>query len=688
MKLGIDIGGTFVDFVLADQTLSRVEVTKVPTTPDDLVRGVSRGLKAMLERLPPEERRIELVAHGTTVALNALLERAGAKTALLTTKGFRDVLEIGRLNKPPEALYDIQHERPASLVPRHLIREVDERMNAQGEVQVALDADEIRALVRDLGEKGVDSIAVCFLFSFLNRDHEHAVEKIIQEVLPSAHVSLSSEAMPVLREFERTSGTVISAYVGPTVGRYLERLSKEMVEIGVDSPPLVMQSNGGLTTSGMVRRSPARMLFAGPAGGVIEASRISALLGLPRVISIDMGGTSSDVSVIRDGRPSLTGEKNVADYPLPLSTVDISAIGAGGGSIAWVDGSNGLRVGPRSAGAMPGPACYGHGGLEPTVTDANLMLGLLDPKFFLGGTIALDARSAAEAIDRKVAKPLNLKLYEAASGIKKIVEGNMENAIKLVSIGRGEDPREFALLPFGGAGPIHACELARALEIAWVVVPPNPGVMSAQGLLSADLIHDYEQSIGQAGRVADLQSLTQTYHALEERALADLRREGFAVDRVVLMRSADMRYARQLHNLTVSVDSGDMTAGKVSEATQRFEAEHHRIYGFSLPGKAVEIVNLRLRLILPMKPIQQSKRSGKTRDAKKALKGKRLATTDYLAGEREVAVYDRALLAPGNVIAGPAIIEAYDSTIVLPAERIGTVDEYLNLIAGKEEWRQ
>lgn len=688
MKLGIDIGGTFVDFVLANQTLSRVEVTKVPTTPHDLVQGVSQGLKAMLARLQPEERRIELVAHGTTVALNALLERAGANTALLTTKGFRDVLEIGRLSRPPEALYDIQYERPAPLVPRHLIREVGERINAQGEVQLAIDADEVRALVGELGAKGIDSIAVCFLFSFLNRGHEQAVEKIIQEVLPSAHVSLSSDAMPVLREFERTSGTVISAYVGPTVSRYLERLSKEMVGIGVATPLLVMQSNGGLTTSGMVRRSPARMLFAGPAGGVIEASRISALLGLPRVISIDMGGTSSDVSVIRDGRPSHTSEKNVAGYPLPLSAVDISSIGAGGGSIAWVDGSNGLRVGPRSAGAMPGPACYGNGGMDPTVTDANVMLGLLDPKFFLGGTIALDARAAADAIDRKVAKPLNLKLYEAACGIRKIVEGNMENAIKLVSIGRGEDPREFALLPFGGAGPIHACEMARALEISWVVVPPNPGVMSAQGLLSADLIHDYEQSIGQAGRVADLQSLTRTYQALQERALADLSREGFAAERVVLMRSADMRYARQLHNLAVPVASGDMTAEKVREAKERFETEHKRIYGFSLPGKTVEIVNLRLRLVFPMEPIKQSKRSGKSPNARKALKGRRLATTDYGAGAREVAVYDRSLLTPGSVVVGPAIIEAYDSTIVLPTERVGKVDEYLNFIAGREEWRQ
>lgn len=626
-------------------------------------------------------------AHGTTVAINALLERKGAKTALLTTKGFRDVLEIGRLHKPPEALYNLQYERPATLVPRVLRKEINERINAQGNVEVRISRDEVRSILQRLGGEGIEAIAVCFLFSFLNPEHEKAVEKIAQEVLPSARVILSSDAIPVVREFERTSGTVISAYIGQTVTTYLERLAGEMVDLGVTTPPLVMQSNGGLTTSGMVKRCPAKLLFAGPTAGVIEASRISGLLGLHKVIPLDMGGTSCDVSVVVDGQPSLVTEKEIAGYPLPLTMVDIHSIGAGGGSMAWLDAAKIMRVGPRSAGAVPGPACYGRGGVNPTVTDANLVLGLLNPTYFLGGTLPLSSPKAIAAIEENIAKPLGLSVLEAAAGIRRIVEGNMENAIRLVSIERGQDPREFALLAFGGAGPIHACELARALEISWVIIPPHPGVVSACGLLGADLIHDYEQSVGQAGAILDPARLSDTYALLEERAFSDLRAEGLPTDRTTILRSADMRYSRQLHTLTVPAPPGPITHRAIEELGLRFEEEHERMYGFALRGKTIEFVNLRVRLIRAIDHLRPKKKRGQRHQRPdRALQGRRFAVLDHTGEGQEVPVYARPAFAPGNVIHGPAIIEAYDSTIILPPKRVGVVDEYGNLIAGNEEW--
>lgn len=688
MKLGIDIGGTFTDFVLADRTLSRLEIRKVPTTPSDLLDGIASGIDAMLATLSGTGAKIEMVAHGTTVALNALLERKGAATALLTTRGFRDVLEIGRLYRPPEALYDVQYTRPAPLVPRALIMEVPERVNAQGVAEIALDANAVREIVRDLGDRGVEAIAVSLLFSFLNAAHEQAAGEIIRELLPSAHVSLSSEAMPVLREFERTSGTVISAYIGPRISKYLERFEKETSRLGLAVPPLVMQSNGGLTSIEMAQKTPARMLFAGPAGGVVEAARVARQLGLDRVISIDMGGTSTDVSVVQDGVPGMTNEMKIAGYPLPVSSIDIGAIGAGGGSIAWIDASGGLRVGPQSAGAEPGPAAYGNGGELPTVTDANVVLGLLNPANFLGGTMRLDVECAQRVIRTQVAEPLNLDVTAAAQGIRRIVEGNMENAIRLVSVERGEDPRRYALLPFGGAGPIHACALANALDIAWVVVPPNPGVMSAQGLLGADIVHDYEQSVGVPERVGNVAALQRIYDQLEARALDDLSREGFPSGEAVLKRSADMRYVRQLSNLSIPVGEGPLSAELIASANEAFHAEHNRIYGFSLPDNEIEIVSVALRAALPALPVSQKKLERSSADASRAVKERRLATVDNLGGPKEVDVYDRPLLVPGNVIRGPAVIESYDSTFVLPSDMHAVVDEYLNIIAGKKVWRQ
>ena len=490
-RLGVDTGGTFTDLCVFEETSGDVKITKVPSTPANPALAVINGIRKLIERegILPEE--LCFLIHGTTVATNALLEHKGARTALLTTEGFEDVLHIGRQNRPK--LYDFRASRPAPVVPRHLRFGVPERVLHTGEVFRVLDEAKVREIVEEIREQGIRSIAVSLIHSYANPIHERKIESIVSEIFPEAHVTVSAEVLPEFREYERTSTVCINAYVMPKVNDYVADLERQMKDMGIASDLYIMQSNGGVITARTARRMSARTVLSGPAGGALTGVFLSRAIERPNVITIDMGGTSSDICLIEGGTPRLTTESEIGGYPIKLPMIDINTIGAGGGSVARIDAGGALQVGPESAGADPGPVCYGRGGTEPTVTDANLVLGRLNPAGLLGGEMPLQLDKAIEVLEEKIARPLGLDVYRAAEGIISVVNANMIRGIRRVSVERGYDPREFVLVPFGGAGPMHGVELAQALNMKEIAVPAHPGISSAVGMLSADVRHDYVQ---------------------------------------------------------------------------------------------------------------------------------------------------------------------------------------------------
>jgi len=567
-RIGIDIGGTFTDFYLVDG--ERVETFKLPSTPDDPARAALEGLRALQGRFAVSFEQLEAVGHGSTVATNAMIQRRGAQMALVATKGFRDILELGRLTRPPEALYNIQYEKPPELVPRHMIFEVDERVDSRGQAVRPLQEAEVVRLADRLKAAGVQSVAVALLFSFQNPMHEQKIRNGLARLLPGVPIYLSSDILPEIREFDRTSTTAISAYVGPLVVGYMERMLRE-----ITGPKFfLMQANGGLTTLEMLRKRPVSLLGSGPAAGVVAAAAIGTAAGEANVVSVDMGGTSFDVSLIRDGRPVVTTEKKVGKYPLKVAVIDIQSIGAGGGSIAWLDGAKALRVGPQSAGADPGPACYGRGGQEPTVTDANLVMGLLNPENFAGGGIRLDRSKAEQAIQRHVAGTLGMSAVDAAAGIRRIVNAAMAGAMRVVTVQQGYDPRGCVLMAFGGAGPTHAVELAEELDIPRVLVPRYPGITCALGLALADVSHDYVQTLLADAATIELEALTRRYQELEAQGHRGLEGDGAPKDRHTMRRSADLRYLGQGYHLEAPVPGGAIDRRALDGMCEAFHAAH------------------------------------------------------------------------------------------------------------------
>src|SRR6267154_4442659 len=503
-RAGVDIGGTFTDIVLLGDRGERY-TKKVSSTVDDYARAITEGLSQLLAEIDGEARGIAELLHGTTVASNAILEHKGAKTGLITTKGFRDVLEIRNLRMP--RLYDMSWTKPPPLVPRRLRVEVDERVNAQGGIDRPLDEASVERAVRFLVEEGVEAIAVCLLHSYLNPAHELRVKDIVTRLAPEVTLCVSAEVLPVINEYERSSTTVINGYVRPIVERYLNRLSGEVKRIGIDAPLLLMQSNGGLTTANAAAVTPMHIIESGPAAGVVGVQALTRLVGIDKAISFDMGGTTAKASLIENGEVTRATEYQVgagivlgsrllsgAGYTLKVPAIDLAEVGAGGGSILWIDAGGALQVGPRSAGAKPGPVCYGHGGVEPTVTDANLVLGRLDPDYFLGGAMALDLEAARDAIASRIAAPLGLTIEAAAAGLLTVTNTSLAAAIRLSLFEKGLDPREFALLSFGGAGGLHATAVAEELGISHVVFPRDAGTFSAYGILHSDIVHDFAQS--------------------------------------------------------------------------------------------------------------------------------------------------------------------------------------------------
>lgn len=679
VHIGIDTGGTFTDVIAFREADGRIVALKVPSTPQNPAEAFIAGVRAALEELGVSPGDVAFLAHGTTVATNALLEGKGARTGLITTEGFRDVYEIRRLNRSFEDLYNIFWTKPTPLVPRYLRKEVRERVNVDGVAVVSLDADGVRDAAAALGEEGVESVAVCFLHSYLNPEHERQAAAIIREVLPGVSISLSHEVNPEYREYERTSTTIVNAFVAPIIERYLADLERRLAETGVSAALHVMHSGGAAQTGRAARSRPITTILSGPAAGVIGAEALGREIGVSDLITLDMGGTSTDVALLRQGKPTLASESELAGEVIRAAMLDITTIGAGGGSIAWADEGGRLKVGPQSAGADPGPACYGRGGTQPTVTDANLVLGYLGTDAFLGGRMRLDRAAAEAAVDRLAAE-LGLSRLETAHGIFRIANANMLRAIRLVSVERGLDPRRFALLAFGGAGPVHAAALAAELDIPRVIVPRNPGNFSAFGLLVADLSRDAVRTQLTPLRPEALDGIRQVYVDLEAQLIEQFAADGFDPGQVVFRRSVDARYVGQAYEVNVTVPVGLLAPSDVEALEEAFHAAHAERYGHSAPGEPVELVNFRAIATVPTaKPaFPRLERTGS--DGAAARIGERPAWFDGSGDPVLTPVLDRDQLDAGVVLTGPAIIEEPGATTVLLPGQRAEVDDLGNIV--------
>ncbi len=673
MRIAVDIGGTFTDLVAVDDQ-GRLSRSKSLTTPDDLARGIHNCLQAA----NIDVAGADFFVHGSTVTINAVLERKGARTGLITTKGFRDVYEIGRGNRPEG--YNLFFKRPVPLVPRDLRLEVDERLYATGEVYRPLDEDSAKAAIGALKSAGVESVAVCLLHAYANAAHERRLGELLREQFADAYVSLSHEILREFREYERTSTTVLNAYVGPLVRRYLVSLENMLGEAGFRGTFRVMQSNGGVMSADSAKKMPVTMMESGPVAGVIAAARLGERLGCRHMISFDMGGTTAKSSLIKDFHPEVTSSYYVGGYatghPMMLPVVDIVEVGSGGGSIAWVDAAVGLKVGPQSAGAAPGPACYGRGGAEPTVTDANLIAGRIDPEYFLGSGIRLQRDQAARAIGEKIARPLGLSLEEAALGILTIANFNMSLSVRAVSVEKGYDPRDCALVPSGGGGALHAIAIARELSVPRVIIPPMPAHFSALGMLLADLKHDYVQTFVRELAETSGAEIAEAFSLLEKSAVATLMEEGSKREQILLRRFLDMRYRGQEYTLAVPVTEELSSLADFSAIRARFDRLHQEHYGHSAPKEPVMMVNLRLSALgrfedgLPL--------AAASCDEDRGARGRRPVI--FEKDPIDCPIYLRSGFKPGDRLEGPAVIEEIGATILIyPGDKM-QVNEFGHLV--------
>ena len=693
-RLGIDIGGTFTDATLIDEDTGKVRIGKVSSTPADPSIGFHEATRRILRDAQIAPADVRYVVHGTTVATNAIIEGKTARTGFITTDGFRDMLEIQRQIRP--SLYDLQFEKPRPLVPRYLCFGVPERLDADGKVLTSLDEAATRRIAAELRAEGVEAVAVCLLHAYINPDHERMVGEILSEVFPEAIVSLSSDVAPEIREYYRASTTVINAAIRPVVARYLQNIEARLREAGLNAELLVMQSSGGVFTFAAACEKPVFMVESGPAAGVIAAAYLGSTLGYPNVLSFDMGGTTAKAGLIQDGTPRVTKDYEVgataqsgagrargSGYPIRTPVIDLVEIGAGGGSIAWVDSGGALRVGPQSAGADPGPVCYGKGGTEPTITDANLVLGRLNPHYFLGGEIVLDVERARAAILEKCAQPLGLDLLAAAHGIVEIANAAMVNALRLVSVQRGYDPRDFVLIAFGGAGPVHANRLAAETDIPTIMIPMSPGITSAMGLLVTDLKHDYSTTLIQRIDRLDARVVSNVFARMESSGRATLTKESITVSNMEFVRQVDMRYVGQSFELTIPLSTNtDMSAELFAQVLTLFHEAHERAYGFNAPGEPVELVNLRLTAVGKIgKPqLHELPIDGAHGTAEKGRRQVYFAESD---GFVDCPIYDRYRLRAGELLSGPTIVEEFDSTTVIHPGYVARVDRFGNMLITK-----
>jgi N-methylhydantoinase A len=677
-RLGIDIGGTFTDAVLVDAE-GGVQVAKVPSTPDNYVRGV---INAIAE-LDVNAADLELFSHGTTVATNAILQRKGASVGLLTTKGFKDILEIRRADRGK--MYDYFWQPPPPLAHRTNRLEVNERVDYLGNVVEPLDEEGVRNALALLRERDVSAVAVCLINSFVNPIHERRIKEIISAEWPEVFVSISSDVLPEILEFERTATTVANAYVGPLMNRYLVALGDDLAAAGYDHEVLVMASSGGVLSAATARELPAATALSGLAAGVIAGRAIAEQTGSPHLITLDIGGTSSDIAVIYDGQARITTSWSIEfGLPIHLPAVDVHTIGAGGGSIAWIDAGGSLRVGPQSAGADPGPVCYGRGGSEPTTTDAMLLLGYIDQDVWSAQYgWDLDDRAAATAIGL-LGNQLGLEAIETASAIREVTVANLVQAMRLASIERGYDPRDFQLTAYGGAGPLFAVDIARELRIPSVVVPLAPGVTSALGLLQADLQLNYLRSVLQTTDRVDLPALNALYDEMAETGRQHLRRDGLRDDQIEVRRQADVHYFGQSKYLTVAVPDGPLDQSALSQVIAEFNTAHEREYGYVMPPTAAltEIANAR---VVVEGKIDQARVRPPALDATSEPQLVKHAAVHFSGfGMTPTPFYQRRDLAPGLCLAGPAVVLQPDATVLVPPDSALRVDPFGNLVIALE----
>lgn len=676
-RLTADIGGTFTDLVFLDAN-GQLHVEKTSSTPGDFKQGVLTGVDKILNTVRAVTRNkeisladVEYFVHGATVVLNALIQRKLPATALVTTRGFRDVLEIMRTNNP--AMYDLKWVKPAPLIDRRHRFEIAERMRHTGVVWRDLEESEARKVAKHIKSLGINAVAICFLHSYANPAHEKRVKEIFAEEHPDCVVVLSSDVAPEIREFERTSTAVINAATVPIIAGYLDELSGQLQGRGLSRDLFVMQSNGGIITARTARDYPARTVMSGPSGGVVGAQYLSEMIGEKNVVTIDMGGTSSDMGVIADGSAQTVDVSRVDGWPIMAPMVEILAIGAGGGSIAWIDSGGAMRVGPQSAGAKPGPVCYRRGGTEPTVSDACVVLNRLNPAYFLGGEMSLDVEGARRAVNDQIAVPLGMSMEAAAEGIIRVVTANMAKAIRSILIARGHDPRDFTLMAFGGAGGMVAGDLLKTGEVHRVLVPNNPGALCALGMLTSDFRYDYALSKIQPFTVTDWSEIADILNNLEKQGVEELVSEGIALSEIEIFPVLDVRYVGQDHYLRVHIDTEDLDAATIQA---KFNELHKRTYGYATPEFDVEMVNVRVFAVgavgKPSLPLYQS-RSGEL-----AIKSRRKLHFD--GNDFDTAVYGIDSLIEGDHIAGPSVIEDPRSTIVIRPGQQASIDKFRNVL--------
>lgn len=675
--IGVDVGGTFTDFSVFNKETGELFNYKDSSTPADPSRAIVKGVQDVLDIKQAGPGEVDYLAHGTTVGTNALIEKKGCKLGLITTKGFKDLMEIGTQRRP--SLYNLRAQKPYPLVPSGLNCTVTERIRYDGSIETPLDEEETRQVIRYLKDKGVQAIAVCTLFSFINPVHELRIEELIHEEFPEAYVTVSSKLAPEFREFSRMSTTVMNSYLGPVMEKYVNNFRNSIAQMGIGVEPYVTQSNGSIISIKETIDCPIKTALSGPSAGVIAAAFIGKQCDADKIITFDMGGTSADISLIENFTPQVSNERLVEGYPARIPMINIITIGAGGGSIAKIDEGGALKVGPKSAGATPGPACYMRGGEDPCVTDANILLGKLNQKKILGGRMDVDIELAKKAVQTKICDKSDLTQEQAANGIITVVNSNMVRAIRSVSVEKGYDVREFSLMAFGGAGPLHACEVAKELGMHEVLIPPHPGTLCSLGLLLADTKFDLSRTNIVNGAEDNLKIVNEQFANMVEQGTGLLDKEGVPKERRVFQFSIDMRYQRQNFEINIPVESGQMDGETLKKALADFHAEHKRSYGYCKEDAIVQFVSYRVSAIgiidkpdlkpLPLSPEALLPKPIEIRNV--LFQG----ATEFV----ETPVYQREEFVPGQSIPGPCICEQMDTTLVVPGGWTIFVDGYHNL---------
>lgn len=677
--VGVDVGGTFTDVTLVDSISGEIQNHKLPSTPYDPSKAIMNGIRDLLNQHNIPNEQVTYLAHGTTVATNALIERKGAETALIVTEGFKDLLEIARQTRP--SLYDLFQEKPEPMISGELRFEVNERLYSNGLVRTPINKYQLREIIEEIKSKGIKSIAVCFLFSFNNPTHEQIAVEEIKKLYPSAYVSASHQIVPEFREYPRLTTTTMNAYLGPVMQTYMENFRASVKKENIPVEPYITQSNGGIISIQESVSSPVKTALSGPAAGVVAASHVSELTEFKDLITFDMGGTSADFSLIENGEPKISMDREIEGFPARIPMLDIHTYGAGGGSIAWLDAGGALKVGPESAGAVPGPAAYGRGGTLPTVTDANVVLGRLNPNGILDGKMDLDVEASKKAIEQHICKKTSLSLIEAASGILSVVNANMTRGVRLISVEKGYSPNEFSLVSFGGGGGLHCGSLAKELNISTVIVPPSPGTFSSMGLLVTDIKSDYVRTELLEPTDQNLLKIQEHFEKMEEEGTILLESERIEEEKRIFQRSVDVRFKGQNYELSIPIELKELEKENINKVIKKFHEVHEKTYGYSDKLATVEFVNFRLTACGEIPKVEFEKEINTNEKVISSTIKREVYFTEVDNPKYfKTDIFQRTELNVGDKIIGPAIVEQLDSTILVLPDQTAFVDPYQNLI--------